>query len=91
MLLADDEWRHLSHIRICGLMMMASNVNDEEQIQREMLTAYHLFNELKAAYFSETDAFCERSWGMSHDYPIALKCGSTLVRVGTAIFGERVY
>ena len=72
-------------------MMMASNVNDEEQIRQEMLTAYHLFNELKAAYFSETDAFCERSWGMSHDYPIALKCGSTLVRVGTAIFGERVY
>ena len=90
-LLADDEWRHLSHIRICGLMMMASNVNDEEQIQREMLTAYHLFTELKTAYFSETDAFCERSWGMSHDYPIALKCGTTLVRVGTAIFGERVY
>ena len=42
-------------------------------------------------YFADDDAFCERSWGMSHDYHIAVKHGSTMVRVGTTIFGPRIY
>ncbi len=90
-LLADGEWRTLSHVRICGLMMMASYVEDEEQIRQEMTMAADFFDEVKAAYFADVDYFCERSWGMSHDYPIACQCRSTLVRVGTTIFGERVY
>jgi pyridoxal phosphate enzyme (YggS family) len=90
-LLADGEWRTLSHVRICGLMMMASYVEDEEQIRQEMTMAADFFDEVKAAYFADADYFCERSWGMSHDYPIACQCRSTLVRVGTTIFGERVY
>ena len=90
-LLADGEWRTMPYVRICGLMMMASYVDDEEQIRNEMMTAANFFDEVKAAYFADADYFCERSWGMSHDFPIACQCRSTLVRVGSAIFGERVY
>ena len=90
-LLAEGEWRDMPHVRICGLMMMASYVEDEKQIRREMMIASDLFDELKTNYFAHSPWFCERSWGMSHDYPIACQCHSTLVRVGTTIFGERVY
>ena len=90
-LLEDGEWREMQHVRICGLMMMASFVDDREQIRREMQTAANLFDELKAKYFANDDAFCERSWGMSDDYQIAVETGSTMVRIGTSIFGPRVY
>ena len=90
-LLADGEWREMHNIHICGLMMMASNTDDEEQIRREMTTAADFFDELKAQYFADDPDFCERSWGMSSDYHIALDCRSTMVRVGTTIFGERIY
>jgi len=90
-LLDEGEWRQMQHIRICGLMMMASFVDDKEQIRREMQTARDFFDEVKARYFADDPAFCERSWGMSDDYPIAVETGSTMVRIGTAIFGPRVY
>ncbi len=90
-LLEDGEWRQLTHVQVCGLMMMASNVDDQRQIAREFDTATQLFNEFKARYFAEDDAFRVRSWGMSHDYHIAVNHGSNMVRVGTAIFGPRVY
>ena len=90
-LLADDTWRDMQHVRICGLMMMASNTDDEQQIRREFREAKDLFDELKAQYFQDVPYFRERSWGMSHDYPIAVEEGSTMVRVGTTIFGPRIY
>lgn len=90
-LLADGEWRTMSHVQICGLMMMASFTDDKEQISREFQTAQDLFDELKDRFFADDEAFCERSWGMSDDYPIAVSHGSTMVRIGTAIFGPRVY
>ncbi len=90
-LLEDGEWRELRHVRICGLMMMASNVDDEEQIAREFDKAADFFREVKERYFSDDPEFRERSWGMSHDYQIAVRHGSTMVRVGTTIFGPRVY
>lgn len=90
-LLAGGEWRQMSHVRICGLMMMASNVDDEQQIANEFDTAARFFDEVKAAYFADDDNFCERSWGMSDDYPIAVAHRSTMVRIGTRIFGPRVY
>ena len=90
-LLEAGEWRQMQHIQICGLMMMASFVDDQQQIRREMLTARDFFDEVKQKYFPDDDAFCERSWGMSDDYPIAIETGSTMVRIGTAIFGPRVY
>lgn len=90
-LLAKEDWKSLENVRICGLMMMASNVDNEEQIRHEFNTASNFFDEVKAAYFADDDAFCKRSWGMSHDYKIAVQCRSTMVRVGTSIFGPRVY
>ena len=89
--LKSGEWRELKNVHISGLMMMASNVEDQEQIRKEMTFASNLFDELKATYFSDDPEFKERSWGMSHDYPIAVECHSTMVRIGTAIFGPRVY
>ena len=90
-LLAKGEWRQLQHVHICGLMMMASFVDDEQQIRSEMMQASDFFDEIKEQYFSDDPFFCERSWGMSHDYKIALECHSTMVRIGTSIFGPRVY
>ena len=90
-LLANGEWKELKNVHISGLMMMASNVDDREQIKREMTLAADLFDELKEKYFADDSAFKERSWGMSHDYDIAVECRSTMVRVGTTIFGPRGY
>lgn len=87
--LASGEWKTLKHVQLCGLMMMASNTDDEKQIVNEFERAARFFDEVKQEYFANDDAFCERSWGMSHDYPLAVAHGSTLVRVGTRIFGER--
>ena len=90
-LLAEGQWKELKNVHICGLMMMASNVDDENQIRKEMTTAADFFDEVKENYFKDDPDFKERSWGMSHDYKIAVQCRSTMVRVGTAIFGPRVY
>lgn len=90
-LLEDGEWREMDNVRICGLMMMASFTDNEEQIRKEFMTAADFFDEVKNRYFAADDSFCERSWGMSDDYKIAVQCRSTMVRVGTTIFGERVY
>ena len=90
-LLAAGEWREMKNIQICGVMMMASFVDDTEQIRREMTIARDFFDEVKSQFFADDEAFCERSWGMSDDYPIALQTGSTMIRVGTKIFGPRVY
>ena len=90
-LLDNGEWEQMKNVRICGLMMMASNVDDENQIRNEFTTAKLFFDEVKQKYFADAEYFCERSWGMSDDYPIAIECGSTMVRVGTRIFGPRVY
>ena len=90
-LLAEGEWRNLKNVSICGIMMMASNTDDEELIRREFIEAKNFFDEVKKEYFANDEAFVECSWGMSHDYRIAVECGSTMVRVGTTIFGPRVY
>ncbi len=90
-LLESGEWRQLTHVHIRGLMMMASFVDDEKQIREEMMQASDFFDEVKEKYFHDDPLFCERSWGMSHDYQIAIECHSTMVRIGTNIFGPRVY
>lgn len=90
-LLESGEWRELKNVEICGLMMMASHVDDEQIIRNEFSLAANFFDEVKERYFATSPSFCERSWGMSHDYKIAVECRSTMVRVGTYIFGERVY
>ena len=90
-LLEKGEWRTYRNVQICGIMMMASNVDDRAQIQGEFQQASDFFDEVKTRYFATDDAFRCKSWGMSHDYDIAVKTGSNMVRVGTAIFGNREY
>ena len=90
-MLYAGEWKELSHVRICGLMGMASNTDDVEQINWEFCLLNRLFQEIKANWFAETFTFRELSMGMSHDYHEAIAAGSTLVRVGSKIFGERNY
>lgn len=90
-LLKEGEWKSLEHIEIAGIMCMASNVDDEEQIAGEFATAHKFFLHAKETYFANQPSFCECSMGMSDDYHIAIHEGSTLVRVGSKIFGQRVY
>lgn len=90
-MLASGEWKELKNIRICGLMGMATNTNDVEQIRVEFCSLSSFFQEVKATWFADADSFRELSMGMSHDYHEAVSAGSTLVRVGSKIFGERNY
>ncbi len=90
-MLAGGEWRQCDHVRICGLMGMATNTDDEQRIRQDFTTLRNLFQELKEGVFAESSAFAIRSYGMSHDYPLAIEEGANMVRVGTRIFGERVY
>ncbi len=87
--LAGGHWRQLSHVHLHGLMGMATFTDDSAQVEQEFKTLRKCFDTAKAAYFAEDAAFSELSMGMSEDYPIAVAQGSTLVRVGTAIFGPR--
>ncbi|KAA6332564.1 hypothetical protein EZS27_018947 [termite gut metagenome] len=88
-MLAAGEWKHLTGIRICGMMGMASQTDCEQQIEREFCSLKKFFDEIKQTYFATQSSFQELSMGMSHDYLIAIQTGSTLVRVGSKIFGER--
>lgn len=90
-MLKEGEWHNLTHIRICGVMCMASNTDDTNQIHEEFQRAHDFFIQAKEKFFTDIPYFKECSWGMSHDYPIAIEEGSTLIRVGSKIFGERVY
>lgn len=81
----------LENIRPVGVMGMASFTDDMTQVRREFRQLKQLFDELKQRYFSQNDWFKELSMGMSHDYQIAIEEGSTMVRVGSSIFGNRYY
>lgn len=88
-LLANEPWRELEHVRITGLMAMGSNTDDMEQVRREFRQMKQLFDELRATYFASNPSFTQLSEGMTDDYPIAIEEGSTIVRIGSMIFGER--
>ena len=90
-MLAANEWKQLKNIRICGLMGMATNTDNTEQIKAEFCSLSSFFQEVKATWFADAEWFRELSMGMSHDYHEAIAAGSTLVRVGSKIFGERIY
>lgn len=87
--LSEGEWRQMPHVRLSGIMCMATNTDDEEQIRGEFRRAHDFFLKAKEMFFADTDSFCECSYGMSDDWKIAVSEGSTLIRVGTAIFGPR--
>lgn len=90
-ILEAGEWKSLSHVRICGLMGMASNTDDTGKIDREFCYLSNFFTTVKNTWFTDSPAFRELSMGMSHDYQHAIAAGSTLVRIGSKIFGERNY
>ena len=79
----------LEHVRIVGVMGMATYTDDEARIAEEFRSLHEIYADLKGCYFAEDPAFQEISMGMSGDYPVALKQGSTLVRVGSKLLGER--
>lgn len=89
--LEKGEWRALSNTCLAGLMCMATNTDNEQQIRQEFHQAKSLFEQVKVRYFSRVPTFSQCSWGMSDDYPIAIEEGSTLIRVGSKIFGKRHY
>lgn len=88
-MLAAGEWRQLEHARIAGIMCMASNTDDEARIRQDFRTAFDFYEAAHREFFSDCPDFRERSWGMSGDYRIAMEEGSTMVRIGSSIFGER--
>ena len=79
------------HVRICGVMGMASNTDDTARVRDDFHRIREVFDRLKAGPFAGHDEFREISMGMSHDYAIAVEEGSTMVRVGSKIFGARNY
>jgi pyridoxal phosphate enzyme (YggS family) len=79
----------MENVQICGIMAMASFSENPQQIRAEFNRAKKVFDNVKEKFFYDDDAFSEISMGMSNDYTIALEEGSTMVRIGSLIFGER--
>jgi pyridoxal phosphate enzyme (YggS family) len=88
-LLESPEYKKLTNINICGVMGMASFTVNEAIVRTEFKLLRACFETLKENYFNSNDSFKEISMGMSGDYMIALEEGSTIVRIGSLIFGER--
>ena len=88
--LAEGKWRELSGIIVCGLMGMATYTENKDKIRSEFRGLKVLFDQVKEQYITDP-SFCELSMGMSDDYQIAIEEGSTLVRIGSSIFGHREY
>lgn len=88
-ILDSSEFKNLANVTIVGIMGMATYTTDVEQIRREFKNLHSIFQHLKTKYFSEQLYFNELSMGMSDDYPIAVEEGSTMVRIGSTIFGHR--
>ncbi|HOK60270.1 MAG: YggS family pyridoxal phosphate-dependent enzyme [Tenuifilum sp.] len=90
-LLQNQEFEQLQNVRVCGLMGMATFTDNMEQVRMEFRFLKKLFNEIKQTYFQNQPWFNELSMGMSSDYRIAIEEGSTMVRIGSNIFGHRSY
>ena len=90
-ILISEDFISLKNVAIAGVMGMATYTDNNKQIKNEFHLLKNIFNVLKNEYFSESEIFKEISMGMSADYPIAVEAGSTLIRVGSIIFGARNY
>jgi len=88
-ILQAPEYQSLQHVRLTGVMGIATNSPEEAVVRKEFQQLRKYFEHLKTTYFAQDEAFREISMGMSADYPLAVAEGSTLVRVGSAIFGSR--
>ncbi|MCB2220723.1 MAG: YggS family pyridoxal phosphate-dependent enzyme [Bacteroidetes bacterium] len=90
-ILESEDFKTFQNVRVCGVMGMATFTEDEIKIRREFKNLKQIFDKLKKSYFPSHEYFREISAGMSNDYPIAIEEGSTIIRVGSLIFGERNY
>lgn len=88
-LLEDPRFPELKHVLIAGVMGMGTLTDDEAQTRREFRTLKRYFDQLKSTFFPDSDTFRELSMGMSDDYHLAIEEGSTMVRIGSLLFGER--
>ena len=88
-LLEEGSWRQLTHIRIDGIMGIATHTEDTSLIRKEFQSLNNLFKQVKETYFLNDDNFSYKSWGMSDDYQLALQENSNIIRIGSAIFGNR--
>jgi len=89
--LLEEVYPKLKNINIIGVMGMATFTSNTEQVRQEFQQLKYIFDELKANYFTDQTDFKEISMGMSGDYPIAVEEGSTMVRIGSLLFGARNY
>jgi len=89
-LLKSDVYKQMQNIAVVGLMGMATNTENVSLIRNEFSHLVQLFDKIKANYFGQDDAFRQKSMGMSSDYTIAVEIGSTMVRIGSLLFGERM-
>jgi len=90
-LLQSEEFKAMQHVNITGVMGIATNTSSETQLRKEFRYLKYCFEELKAEFFPDNAAFKEISMGMSSDYQLAIAEGSTMIRVGSSIFGARNY
>jgi PLP dependent protein len=90
-ILSSDGYKKMKNIRITGLMCMATFTDDQQQIRREFHALTEFFNIMKEQFFSHDTYFKERSMGMSDDYELAIEQGSTMLRIGSKLFGQRSY
>ena len=90
-MLRQGEWKNLKNVQLCGVMGMGTFTDNVDQVRSEFHSLKDFFDEIKENVFSDNPSFREISMGMTDDYPIAIEEGSTLIRIGTKIFGERIY
>lgn len=84
--LRDGAWRSYTHVRLAGVMCIASNTDNKQQIADEFDIANRFYLRARESFFQQDDFFSIRSWGMSNDYKIAIEHGSNMVRIGTLFF-----
>ena len=90
-LLDSEAFKQMENVRICGVMGMGTFTDNMDEVRKEFKHLKSIFETLKKDYFANQPQFKELSMGMSEDYPIAIEEGATLIRVGSKIFGARVY
>ena len=90
-LLHSEDYKSMKNIAVCGVMGMATFTSDMLKVRNEFRHLAKIFNQLKQEFFQNDNRFKEISMGMSDDYKVAIEEGSTMVRIGTAVFGERQY
>lgn len=88
-LLNSERFQQMQNVKIAGVMGMATFTEDESKVRKEFQTLKRIFDTLKSEFFATQDSFKEISMGMSGDYHIAIEEGSTMVRIGSSIFGSR--